>query len=676
MSKRFLAALLAAIATQAGAATWNVFTADPGGPEDAVTFFDADSVTRSGDSVTMQFESLRDVEKNPDETMYRQVSRITFHCGARTFDRTAPDAFAWDGTKAPAFGNDAIQAARVNRYTYEERWMTAACAATFPVPQPGGRFVRVPDNDRKAWALRYYQQARAAFWSHAYGPPTDPPPARIDCAGSRFRFAATVQDLPPEVLQQLRRAGAMSDHGGPFNAGDVIVDDTPQRRFAGAAVADQRVFAEVEHGGIGYNIEVWAFERQDGHWNGRPRWYGFHQPASVADVLQTTCRQNAPPAREGRPAQPQIACGVDRDRSISLSYSDADAAFNYVLDRKAVARGIARQGRIVAGMTGNGEPSPAQVEVIRERLESARASPGNRCPAYAFDEFMRALGGHDEPPASPGAGRSARPSPASALLRDAQSAEMRGDAAAQRALLDRACALDPGNAQAFAMRARLLQHSDERRALADYDTALRLDPAQPEVRFARARVQLQHAAPGPERAAAVRELAIVDTQLPPDADLRESMASLYAALGMPGRELAQWDLWIATHAAQGVHFDDRCWARVRLHADLQLAVDDCTRAAQLDRNAPAPLEHRGWAHLRLGEPEQALADFDRALQLGGRNDWARYGRALAHQQRGQAALARADFAGARLQDHDIDAQVADAGLAPTPAGKPVDAAGR
>lgn len=674
MTQRILAALLAAVTLHAGAATWNVFTADPGSPEDAVTFFDADTVTRSGDGVTMQFESLRDVEKDPDDTMYRQVARVTFHCAARTWDRTAPDAFAWDGTKAAPFGSSAIQAARVTPHTYEDRWMTAACAPTFPAPQPGGRFVRVPDNDRKAWALRYYAQARAAFRSHSYGPPSEPPPARIDCAGSRFDFAPSVRDLPPEVLQLLRHDGAMSDHGGPFNPGDVISDDTPQRRFAGGAVADQRAFAEVEHGGIGYNIEVWAFERKDGHWSGQQRWTTFRPPGAVSDVLQVTCRQNAPPPRAGRPAQPQIVCGVDHDRSITVTYIDAEDAFSYVLDRKAVARGITTHGH-VHGLMRDGEPSPEQVEVIRERLEGARASPGNRCPAYALDEFMRALGGHDEPP-SPGAGHGARPSPAAAVLHDARAAELRGDATAQRALLDRACVLDPGNAQAFAMRAHLLERSDERRALADYDTALRLDAAQPEIRFARARLRLEHAAAGPERAAAVRELTMVDTQLPSDADLRESLASLYAMLGMPGRALAQWDLWIATHGAQAAHFDARCWARVRLHADLQLAVDDCTRAAQMDRTTPAPLEHRGWAHLRLGAPAQALADFDRALQLGGRNDWARYGRALAHQQLGHAALARGDFASARLQARDIDAQVADAGLAPTPAGKPIDAAGR
>jgi TolB-like protein len=57
------------------------------------------------------------------------------------------------------------------------------------------------------------------------------------------------------------------------------------------------------------------------------------------------------------------------------------------------------------------------------------------------------------------------------------------------------------------------------------------------------------------------------------------------------------------------------FALAYLHGDLDVATDAIARARALNPNSPAALGLQGWIHVWRGEPELALADVERAIQL-------------------------------------------------------------
>jgi hypothetical protein len=113
---------------------------------------------------------------------------------------------------------------------------------------------------------------------------------QIDCNRANFRAITSMTDLPPEVLASLQGLSDLADHGAPFESTDLVGPERlPSRRFALAAVDDDRALVAVEHGGVGYNVEVWMFELRDGHWDGEPHWLVFEPPPSTQALLRTAC---------------------------------------------------------------------------------------------------------------------------------------------------------------------------------------------------------------------------------------------------------------------------------------------------------------------------------------------------------------------------------------------------
>ncbi len=405
MTKWLFAAALAVACAQAGAATWNVFVSD-GGDERGLrrTFFDADSVVRQGDAVTVSFEAMHDVEVEPSrqEGAYKSLDRRTFHCGARTLETTDAEAFDWDGNRSVQPGSDGHPVV-VPRGSDEEHWLDAACAATFPRPQPGGSFVRVPQNDPDDWAIEYFRGERARLAAdERERPPESPWAAREDCTGLHFRYAASLGQLPVGLLVVMEQGGALAERGQRFSVTDVIDPRFPRRRrFEGAIVSDSRAFVAMVRGGYAQSFAIWDFRREGEHWTGKPRW-AFGAVSTLRGLLSTTCKQYAPPPRAGWPVRPRIECSVNDERSITVNYVDSWDYFNYTLDRRAVARGIARRGRFVASFGGQDrEPTLDEVAGVYALLESGRASRDNRCPTATLDEFMQALSGHEPPTPAP-----------------------------------------------------------------------------------------------------------------------------------------------------------------------------------------------------------------------------------------------------------------------------------
>ncbi len=253
------------------------------------------------------------------------------------------------------------------------------------------------------------------------------------------------------------------------------------------------------------------------------------------------------------------------------------------------------------------------------------------------------------------------------LARRGAAAFSRGDLDGALADLDRAAVLAPGNADLFATRADVhlaQRHVDK--ALADFDTALRLDPAQDQARMERAMVR---AAQG-ERAKALEDLAALDKRLPPQSDMRRTLASQYDELDMPAQALAQWTLWIDAHP-HDVDLDEayngRCWARVELGTELDKALADCDAALDVDGKNASFLDSRAWVYLRMGKPQKALADFNRGLAIKADGASSLYGRGLVHLALGEATAAQADLAAARKAEPGIDDTMRKSGMPQAPA---------
>ena len=74
--------------------------------------------------------------------------------------------------------------------------------------------------------------------------------------------------------------------------------------------------------------------------------------------------------------------------------------------------------------------------------------------------------------------------------------------------------------------------------------------------------------------------------------------------------------------------------------------------------AAVTLNSRGYVHLRAGQPDLAIADYDAALKLEPKIDTSLFGRGVAHAALGDKVKAAADLAAARALNPDIDREMA------------------
>jgi hypothetical protein len=115
-----------------------------------------------------------------------------------------------------------------------------------------------------------------------------------DPAGA-WEEAQSLRELPAGI-QALLGVGlggrdGIADRGEGFNIGDVIVDNTPQRRFALGIGNGTTTVVAVEQGGIGYSVQVLEFHQDGTMWEparctARPR-----VPRHGADLLDAFTAQ-------------------------------------------------------------------------------------------------------------------------------------------------------------------------------------------------------------------------------------------------------------------------------------------------------------------------------------------------------------------------------------------------
>ena len=256
---------------------------------------------------------------------------------------------------------------------------------------------------------------------------------------------------------------------------------------------------------------------------------------------------------------------------------------------------------------------------------------------------------------------------------DAAGYARRGEASASRldfvhalADLDRACEMAPDQAEYFVRRGavqRALRHG--KLAQQDYDTALRLDPAEPEALWQRAVWRANNS----NRDGALEDLQMLDKTVAPQAQVRRQMAQLYDRLDLPDRQLQQLNQWIPAHPHEiGLEsvLNSRCWARTMLGVELDKAVDDCDDALDEQPKNASFLDSRAWLRLRRGELRKALDDYDRAIKIRPDSAWSLYGRGIVRTKLGDAEQGHADIEAARKLLPSIDAKAERYGLAAEP----------
>jgi tetratricopeptide (TPR) repeat protein len=208
---------------------------------------------------------------------------------------------------------------------------------------------------------------------------------------------------------------------------------------------------------------------------------------------------------------------------------------------------------------------------------------------------------------------------------------------------------NPSNAQAYYDRATAYELSgDFGKAMADYRETVRRIPSYAPASAALGRLDSKG---DPQLALAEFGAAI---RLDPRSPALRARALLYLALAQPERALPDLDHVIANDGTDAIAWANRGVAKSRL-GDFEGAIADCTRAIELAPTVQNRV-NRGNAYATLHRDDEALADFDKALQEESRNLPALFGRANADYATKRLAASLDDYA--RIIDADPHSSVA------------------
>jgi len=214
--------------------------------------------------------------------------------------------------------------------------------------------------------------------------------------------------------------------------------------------------------------------------------------------------------------------------------------------------------------------------------------------------------------------------------------------------LTRACELSPDNAEYFYQRGMLYwQMKQGAAAMADFDRSLKLKPDDVAALVSRAELSLQ----GGDKLHADADLDAADAVASKQADVRYAMARAYQRADLSAPAIAQYDLWISSHADDArlpEALNSRCWVRALAGVDLALALKDCNAALKhADKSSPLYAriaDSRGLVLLRMGDYDKSISDYDAALKLSPQDAWSWYGRGIDKLRKQKTSEGEADIA--------------------------------
>lgn len=114
------------------------------------------------------------------------------------------------------------------------------------------------------------------------------------CSSTSFSEVHSLSGLPNEVVNLFSGIGSnrVADSNEKFNATDAIsagYENAPFRRFNFAAVSQDRILVAVEHGGRGYSVELWSFERGKDGWRPEKRGFMNAVPRTLLELIEHVC---------------------------------------------------------------------------------------------------------------------------------------------------------------------------------------------------------------------------------------------------------------------------------------------------------------------------------------------------------------------------------------------------
>lgn len=286
--------------------------------------------------------------------------------------------------------------------------------------------------------------------------------------------------------------------------------------------------------------------------------------------------------------------------------------------------------------TGHGEAAPAP--------DSAAAPPSSGGPSPASGDAQT-------PPAQQAGAQASDKGDAADLSRRGTAMAARGDYDHALTALSRACDLAPDKAEYFYQRSQVyLRMGDRVSAMKDLEQTLKLDPRQVTGLLSRAEISLASG----DVARATADLDAADRAATPQADLRYEMAEDYGRANRLSAAIAQYDLWIMTHANdERVPYaqNARCWSRALAGTDLELALKDCNAALKRAKKGSAfyarVANSRGLVFLRLNDYPRSIADYDASITLTPKDAGSWYGRGIDKLRQHQNAAGEADIAQAK-----------------------------
>lgn len=224
--------------------------------------------------------------------------------------------------------------------------------------------------------------------------------------------------------------------------------------------------------------------------------------------------------------------------------------------------------------------------------------------------------------------------------------------------LDKVIALAP-SADNYLWRARLRSAlGDDVKALEDIRKARTLEPGSAEALSSYARMRADHGG-ADEALALVAER--MKTAGKDKNDLVMLQASLLGDAGKPAEALSAMDAVIKTTPGNSALLNQRCWIKGTLNVALDTALKDCTKAIELSESSAHILDSRGLVYFRLGRMDDALADFDAALEQAPGMAASLYMRGVIKTKTGAPGAAD-DLAAARMIAPRIDEDYAKYGI--------------
>ena len=231
-----------------------------------------------------------------------------------------------------------------------------------------------------------------------------------------------------------------------------------------------------------------------------------------------------------------------------------------------------------------------------------------------------------------------------ALMQRADAHTRRGEDGRALADLDRAIALSPGNAQAYFFRGLVYAgRAQLARAIADYSKALSIDPTHVQALISRAALYSGSV----NNDQAIRDLDAAIALAPDLAVAYYNRGYARFAARDYQKAVVDYGEAIRLQPDMSAAYTNRCLMRAIIGSDLPLALADCNHALQLAPGSLDAHETRGFIHLRMGDPDTALAEYNIALKASPDRALALYGKGLAQIRKGRKAEGEASKAAAR-----------------------------